>query len=142
MSGETFTWRLLSDMDTEAAEALQEKAYETDRSNHTPEYVCTRCREQCSYLEMRRHLRIRFVPSAVLFQHYDFHFGHSHAVDDPEIEEDYVLHVDASMDQPPFPLMLPQTPPEIIELDDDDAPDVRLSTSATHHDCIIIDDDD
>ncbi|KAJ6525744.1 hypothetical protein B0H19DRAFT_1276093 [Mycena capillaripes] len=120
VSGETFAWRLLSDTDAEAAEALQEKTYETDRSRDAPEYVCTRCRQRFSFLQMRGHLRI------------------SHGVDDPEAEEDYVLHADASMDQPPFPLMLPHTAPEIIELiDDDDAPDLTSPSPG----CIIIDDD-
>lgn len=45
-----------------------------------------------------------------------------------------MLHIDASMDQPPFPLMLPHSLPEVIELDDDDGP-------AYVGDCIVIDDD-
>ncbi|KAJ7510166.1 hypothetical protein B0H11DRAFT_1957992 [Mycena galericulata] len=41
------------------------------------------------------------------------HLRASHGIDAPEVEEDYVLHVDASMDQPPFPILLPpRTSPE------------------------------
>ncbi|KAJ7685461.1 hypothetical protein DFH06DRAFT_1029155 [Mycena polygramma] len=115
-SGDKFTWRLLSDTATEAAEALQEKLYETDRSRDAPEYVCMKCRQQFSFLQMRGHLRV------------------AHNINDPELEEDFVLHIDASMDQPPFPLMLPHTPPEIIDLE------AAGPARTPSPDCIMIDD--
>ncbi|KAJ7905820.1 hypothetical protein B0H14DRAFT_3420979 [Mycena olivaceomarginata] len=117
-AGQTFTWRLLSDAGAEAAEALQQKTFETCY-NDPPEYVCIRCRQQNSFLQMRGHLRI------------------SHSVDNPEVEEDYVLRVDASMDQPPFPLMLPHSPPEVIELDEDEPAPKPLKYSGRS---IVIDD--
>lgn len=64
--------------------------------------------------------------------------GNSHSVDNPEVEEDYVLRVDTSMDQPPFPLMLPHSPPEVIELDEDEPAPEPLKYSGRS---IVIDDD-
>ncbi|KAJ7219575.1 hypothetical protein GGX14DRAFT_355645 [Mycena pura] len=100
-SAETFRWRLLNDDDTDAAEALQQKTYETCYSDAL-DYVCTHCRQQISFAQMRVHMQF------------------SHSIRDPDLEEDYVLHADASMLQPPFPLMLPHASPEVIELDDSD----------------------
>ncbi|KAJ7172194.1 hypothetical protein C8R46DRAFT_893686 [Mycena filopes] len=117
-SSEPAMWRLLNETDTEAAEALQEKLFETDY-RHDVEYTCTKCREQFSYLGMRGHLRV------------------SHGINSPEIEEDYVLRIDASMDQPPFPMMLPHGVPEVIELLDDDTDD----DAHANKDCIVIDSD-
>ncbi|KAF7338051.1 F-box domain-containing protein [Mycena venus] len=108
--GDSSNWRPLSDSHAEAAEALQQTTFQACY-NDPPDNVCTRCRHQSSYLQMRTHLRI------------------SHGIDDPEIEEDYVLQVDASMDQPPFTLMLPHSLPEIIELDDDERPSKPLKYS-------------
>jgi DNA-directed RNA polymerase subunit RPC12/RpoP len=65
-SAETSTWRLLNEDDSEAAEALQEKAYETDSMTSVAEYVCSRCRQQFSLLHMRGHLRTRLVLLFVL----------------------------------------------------------------------------
>lgn len=59
-SGEASKWRLLSESAADAAEALQQKTYETCH-NDAPERVCTRCRQQHSFLQMRTHLRVRFV---------------------------------------------------------------------------------
>ncbi|KAF7363713.1 F-box domain-containing protein [Mycena sanguinolenta] len=115
-AGERFAWRLLNDTDAEAAEALQEKTH-TESYSGVPEYVCMRCRQHYSFMQMRGHIRI------------------GHAIDDPEFEEDYVLHIDASMDQPPFPLMLPPSMPEVIELHDDTRTELRYSG-----DVIVIDD--
>ncbi|KAJ6502231.1 hypothetical protein C8R45DRAFT_1070742 [Mycena sanguinolenta] len=116
-AGEKFSWHLLNDTDAEAAEALQEKTY-VEFYSGVPEYVCTRCRQHYSFTQMRGHIRI------------------GHAIDNPEFEEDYVLHIDASMDQPPFPLMLPPSIPEVIELDDDDT-HTELKYAG---DAIVIDD--
>lgn len=135
-AGQTFTWRLLSDAGAEAAEALQQKTFETCY-NDLPEYVCTRCRHQNSFLQMRGHLRIRSVCLLSLVCCVKQFSGNSHSVDNPEVEEDYVLRVDASMDQPPFPLMLPHSPPEVIELDEDEPASKPLKYSGRS---IVIDD--
>ncbi|KAJ7047118.1 hypothetical protein C8F04DRAFT_1062745 [Mycena alexandri] len=125
-SSEPVRWRLLNETDAEAAEALQAQLYETDYRHNLPEYACTKCRDQFSYLQMRGHLRI------------------SHGISDPRVEEDFVLTVDASMDQPPFPLMLPHAVPEVIELLDDDDGDTGPAKSKSQYgnsDCIVIDSD-
>ncbi|KAJ6597218.1 hypothetical protein DFH09DRAFT_114194 [Mycena vulgaris] len=103
-SAETVTWQLLDEDDSEAAEALQRNAYQTDCRSDVPDYVCKRCRQQFSFLHLRGHFRV------------------SHGIEDPDDEEDYALQVDASMDQPPFPLMLPHAAKtqEVIEIADDD----------------------
>ncbi|KAF8211884.1 hypothetical protein K438DRAFT_1928179 [Mycena galopus ATCC 62051] len=119
-AGETFAWRLLNDTEAEAAEALQEKTYGECYSG-VPEYVCTRCRQHHSFMQMRAHLRV------------------GHAIDNPEVEEDYVLHIDASMDQPPFPLMLPRSLPEVIELDDNEPPSTPRAKLKYSGACIVID---
>ncbi|KAJ7444812.1 hypothetical protein FB451DRAFT_1007715, partial [Mycena latifolia] len=88
-SAETFTWQLLDDKDSEAAEVLQQKTYQTDYRTDVQDYVCIQCREQFSFWHLRGHLRV------------------SHGIEEPDEEEDCTLQVDASMDQPPFQLMLP-----------------------------------
>ncbi|KAJ7775180.1 hypothetical protein B0H16DRAFT_1760930 [Mycena metata] len=125
VSSEPVRWRLLNETDADAAEALQEQLYETDYSHNRPEYACTKCRDQFSYLQMRGHLRV------------------SHGINDPEVEEDFVLTVDASMDQPPFPLMLPHAVPEVIELldDDDNTGPGKSNSQYSNSDCIVIDSD-
>ncbi|KAJ7744940.1 hypothetical protein DFH07DRAFT_19050 [Mycena maculata] len=120
-AGETGTWRLLGDLEAEAAEgvqeALQEKSYV-----EAADYACVRCHEKFSFAMMRVHLRV------------------GHGIDVPEAEEDYVLQVDASMDQPPFSVYLPPgavPSPEVIEViqvpDDAD----KLAYMRT---CIVVDD--
>ncbi|KAJ7156998.1 hypothetical protein C8R43DRAFT_411697 [Mycena crocata] len=117
VSAETVTWRLLDEDDSDAAEALQQKTFET-HYNSPADYTCTRCRQDFPFLQIRGHIRT------------------SHNIDDPELEEDYVLQVDASMDQPPFPLILPHSAPkapEVIEIEDDEQ---------VLNDYIMIDDDE
>ncbi|KAJ7087747.1 hypothetical protein C8R44DRAFT_893003 [Mycena epipterygia] len=110
-SGDTFTWRLLDENESDAAEALQQTIYAQGGSGDAPDYACTRCRQQFSYWEMRAHLRI------------------SHGIQDPDDEEDYVLQVDASMDQPPFPLMLPHAAKQVTEVPDDDGDELEYMGS-------------
>ncbi|KAK7037980.1 F-box domain-containing protein [Favolaschia claudopus] len=97
-SEENFAWVLLNDSEVEAAEALQQKTYEKTYCT-TADHVCTRCRGEFTMQGVLGHLR------------------YSHAIDDPEVGEDYVLSIDASMDQPPFSLVLPHSIPEAVELD-------------------------
>ncbi|KAJ7709574.1 hypothetical protein B0H17DRAFT_1190776 [Mycena rosella] len=118
-SAEESVWGLLGDKDSEAAEELQQKAYQNCASD-VLDYICTRpgCRQQFSFWYLRSHLRV------------------SHGIEHPDEEEDYALQVDASMDQPPFPLMLPHSTPEVIEIADDDNYELEYIGN-----CIVVDDE-
>ncbi|KAJ7074152.1 hypothetical protein C8F01DRAFT_1099429 [Mycena amicta] len=100
-------WQLLDDDDAEAAETLEQTGY---KSNYVdaPDFKCAKigCRQKLSFSRMRAHMTM------------------SHAIDDPELEEDYVLHEDASMHQPPFQLMLPRRAPKPVQIIDVDEPEI------------------
>ncbi|KAJ6624527.1 hypothetical protein B0H10DRAFT_2006326 [Mycena sp. CBHHK59/15] len=140
-SAELSTWKLLNSEDSDAAEVLQQRTYETDRSSDAPDYVCLQCRERFDFLMMWVHLRTRSVLLVGLCHRTES--LDSHGIQDPVQDDDYVLHVDASMDQPPFPLLLPHAAPKVIELadddDDDDDDDGELEYIGSRS-CIVIDD--
>ncbi|KAF7295468.1 F-box domain-containing protein [Mycena indigotica] len=89
-SKETARWQLLDADESEAAEALEQKGYGVNCVDAL-DFMCAKigCRQPLSFPQMPGHMSM------------------SHGIDEPELDEDYVLHEDASMHQPPFPLVLP-----------------------------------
>nr|GAT50133.1 predicted protein [Mycena chlorophos] len=111
---EAVRWRLLDVDQAEAAETLEQEGYKTDWSEAS-DFMCATigCRKQLSFRELKTHMTL------------------SHGVDDPELDEDYVLHEDASMHQPPFqftlPHILPKPAPEpvqVFDVESDEEPEV------------------
>ncbi|KAF7322480.1 F-box domain-containing protein [Mycena chlorophos] len=111
---EPVSWRLLDADQAEAAETLEQEGYKTDWSEAS-DFMCATigCRKQLSWRELKTHMTL------------------SHGVDDPELDEDYVLHEDASMHQPPFQFTLPHIlpkpapkPVQVFDVESDEEPEV------------------
>ncbi|KAK0228913.1 hypothetical protein IW262DRAFT_1353783 [Armillaria fumosa] len=110
-------WRaLVNDKDIQAAkeeEIVKTKGYTYVSDN----YTCRRCHEKVNRSRLRTHCQEK------------------HGIMDPS-KDDFTLDVDASMNQQPFPILIPlvgPSKPEVIELDSEDG----------EPECIeIVDDDD
>ncbi|KAF7311449.1 F-box domain-containing protein [Mycena kentingensis (nom. inval.)] len=103
-------WRLMDEDEADAAEELEKTMYKATYSD-ARDFLCAHeaCREQISFAQMRAHL------------------AQSHGLalnGDPELEEDYVLHPDASMHQPPFAFLFPLKGKGKVVIDVDASPEV------------------
>ncbi|ESK85447.1 hypothetical protein Moror_10999 [Moniliophthora roreri MCA 2997] len=95
-------WKKVNLEDTKKAESIVSKrdVARINQGHHGHDYVCVHCKERMDRPDLLWHMR------------------NSHGIEMGK--DDYQLHLDASMDQPPFTVVLPNSKPEVIDLVDSD----------------------
>ncbi|KAJ8087898.1 hypothetical protein PM082_013449 [Marasmius tenuissimus] len=129
-------WRCLQPHDIRRAKNIEARSWESCTSNRE-DWVCKRCLQGTDGGTGR-------MSWSALFPHLQF----SHQIPREAIREweDYDLHADASMDQPPFHVVIPPADPgaevpEVIDLLDDDSDDEVVEVERPPPPTLTIDED-